>query len=112
MRRVIPVAEEYGVTMALHPDDPPLSSLSGIARLFISVDSYKRAEQMIKSPNWGLLFCIGTFSQMEGGAKNIYEAIDSARASASSMHTCAMCRARCPNSTSVSSAKAILIRLR
>ncbi len=76
MRRVIPVAEEYGVTMALHPDDPPLSSLSGIARLFISVDSYKRAEQMIKSPNWGLLFCIGTFSQMEGGAKNIYEAID------------------------------------
>ena len=31
---------------------------------------------MIKSPNWGLLFCIGTFSQMEGGAKNIYEAID------------------------------------
>ena len=76
MRRVIPVAEEYGVTMALHPDDPPLSSLSSIARLFISVDSYKRAEQMIKSPNWGLLFCIGTFSQMEGGAKNIYEAID------------------------------------
>lgn len=76
MRRVIPVAEEYGVTMALHPDDPPLSSLSGIARLFISVDSYKRAEQMIRSPNWGLLFCIGTFSQMEGGAKNIYEAID------------------------------------
>ena len=73
MRRVIPVA---GVTMALHPDDPPLSSLSGIARLFISVDSYKRAEEMIKSPNWGLLFCIGTFSQMEGGAKNIYEAID------------------------------------
>lgn len=76
MKRVIPVAEEYGVTMALHPDDPPIESLSGIARMFIDVASYKRAEQLIDSPNWGLLFCIGTFSQMKGGARNIYEAID------------------------------------
>lgn len=76
MRRVIPVCEEYGVTMALHPDDPPMASLSGIARLFISVESYKRAEKMIDSANWGLLLCIGTFSQMAGGAKNIFEAID------------------------------------
>ncbi len=76
MERVIPVAEEYGVTMALHPDDPPLKSLSGIARLFISTESYKRAEEIVKSPNWGLLFCIGTFSQMAGGAKNIFDAID------------------------------------
>lgn len=76
MKRVIPVAEEAGVTMALHPDDPPIESLSGIARLFISVDSYRRAEEMIQSPNWGLLFCIGTFSQMRGGAKNIFDAIE------------------------------------
>lgn len=76
MERVIPVAEEYGVTMALHPDDPPIESLSGIARMFVSVDSYKRADAMIKSPNWGLLFCIGTFSQMRGGAANVFEAID------------------------------------
>lgn len=76
MKRVIPVAEEYHVTMALHPDDPPLASLSGIARLFIDVESYKRAEAMIDSTNWGLLFCIGTFSQMAGGAKNIFDAIE------------------------------------
>lgn len=76
MKRVIPVAEEYGITMALHPDDPPIESLSGIARLFIDVESYKRAEKIVNSPNWGLLFCIGTFSQMKGGAKNIFEAID------------------------------------
>lgn len=75
MERVIPVCEEYGVTMALHPDDPPLPSLSGIARLFIDVESYKRAEQIVASPNWGLLLCIGTFSQMAGGARNIFEAI-------------------------------------
>lgn len=76
MKRVIPVAEEYHVTMALHPDDPPIERLSGIARLFIDVESYKRAEAIIDSPNWGLLFCIGTFSQMEGGAKNIFDAIE------------------------------------
>lgn len=76
MKRVIPVAEEYGVTMALHPDDPPMESLSGIARMFIDIDSYKRAEAMINSDNWGLLFCIGTFSQMAGGAKNVFDAIE------------------------------------
>jgi mannonate dehydratase len=76
MKRVIPVAEEYNVTMALHPDDPPIASLSGIARMFIDVESYKRAEKLVNSNNWGLLFCIGSFSQMKGGAKNIFEAID------------------------------------
>lgn len=76
MKQVIPVCEEYGVTMALHPDDPPIESLSGISRLFINVESYKRAEKIVNSKNWGLLLCIGTFSQMAGGAKNIFEAID------------------------------------
>lgn len=76
MKRVIPVAEEYGVTMALHPDDPPVKSLSGIARMFVDLDSYKRAEKLIDSDNWGLLFCIGTFSQMQGGAKNVFDAIE------------------------------------
>ena len=76
MKRVLPTAEEYGVTMALHPDDPPIASLSGITRLFTSVESFKRADRMLRSPNWGLLFCIGTFSQMAGGAKNVFEAID------------------------------------
>jgi D-mannonate dehydratase len=76
MKHVIPVASEYNVTMALHPDDPPIESLSGIARLFTSVESFKRAEKIVNSPNWGLLFCIGTFSQMKGGAENIYSAIE------------------------------------
>lgn len=76
MKRVLPVAEEYGVTMALHPDDPPTPQLSGIARMFIDVDSYKRADAMLASDHWGLLFCIGSFSQMPGGAKNVFEAIE------------------------------------
>ena len=75
MDRVIPAAEEAGVVMALHPDDPPVPELSGIARMFIDLDSYKRADEMIQSPNWGMLLCIGTFSQMKGGAKNVFDAI-------------------------------------
>lgn len=76
MKRVLPVAEEYGVKLALHPDDPPLPSLSGIARLFTSLESYKRADTLLQSDFWGLLFCIGSFSQMPGGAKNVFETID------------------------------------
>lgn len=76
MNRVLPVAEEYGVTMALHPDDPPIPSLSGIARMFVDLESYKRADRLINSKNWGLLFCIGSFSQMQGGARNVFDAID------------------------------------
>ncbi len=76
MDRVIPVAEEYGVKMALHPDDPPIKKLSGISRLFTDIDSYKKADALIRSDYWGILFCIGTFSQMSGGASNVFNAIE------------------------------------
>ncbi|MGI8691105.1 MAG: mannonate dehydratase, partial [Thermomicrobiales bacterium] len=33
MKAVLPVAEESGVTLALHPDDPPVESLGGVARI-------------------------------------------------------------------------------
>ena len=34
IRAVLPVAEEAGVKMALHPDDPPVPMLGGVARIF------------------------------------------------------------------------------
>lgn len=75
LERVIPVCEEYNVTLALHPDDPPIRSLSGIARLFVSVEDYKRAREMTKSKAWGILLCIATFAEMEGGVQNVFDAI-------------------------------------
>jgi mannonate dehydratase len=68
MKAVLPVAEEAGVRLALHPDDPPLEMMNGVAKLFTHYDGYARAEKIAGgSKNWGLTFCVGTWS--EGGAK-------------------------------------------
>ncbi|MBI1895811.1 MAG: mannonate dehydratase [Acidobacteria bacterium] len=68
MKAVLPAAEEAGVKLALHPDDPPVAKMNGVAKLFVHYDGYRRAEQISGgSPNWGLTFCAGTWS--EGGDK-------------------------------------------
>lgn len=68
MKAVLPVAAEAKVKLALHPDDPPLAKMNGVAKLFIHYDGYKRAEEIAGgSPWWGVRFCAGTW--MEGGDK-------------------------------------------
>ncbi len=64
MERVLPVAEQAGVTLALHPDDPPLPELGGIARLFGSLAGFRRAMEQFDSPRHGLDFCLGCWSEM------------------------------------------------
>ena len=77
LRAVLPAAEEAGVRLALHPDDPPVPSLGGIARLFRSVEAFKRAEQLADgSPAWGLDLCLGCCSEMPGGAANVRAMIE------------------------------------
>ncbi len=77
MKAVLPVAAESGVKLALHPDDPPLAKMNGVAKIFTDYNGYRRAEQIAgQSPHWGLTFCIGTWS--EGGdrmGKNVFEMI-------------------------------------
>jgi mannonate dehydratase len=77
LRAVLPAAEEAGVKLALHPDDPPVAKMNGVAKLFTHYDGYRRAEEIAgKSPNWGLTFCAGTWS--EGGnqmGKDVFEMI-------------------------------------
>jgi mannonate dehydratase len=68
LERMLPVCEEAGVRMALHPDDPPVPSLGGIARLFRSFDGFRRAMETHPSPMHGLDFCHGCWSEMRGGA--------------------------------------------
>lgn len=74
IRAVIPVAEEAGVRLALHPDDPPVPTLGGVARIFNSFDGFKRGSEIVDSPNWGLDFCMGCWSEM-GGNENVHRGI-------------------------------------
>jgi mannonate dehydratase len=64
IQRVMPVAEEARVQMALHPDDPPLPSLRGIGRIFGTPESFERAYTLAPSPNNGVTFCRANFKLM------------------------------------------------
>jgi mannonate dehydratase len=65
---VLPVAEEHGVRLALHPDDPPLPALGGIPRIFSTAAGLRRALDLAGSRALGLEFCLGTVSSMGPGA--------------------------------------------
>jgi mannonate dehydratase len=64
LRLALPVAESSGVRLALHPDDPPVESIGGVARPFRSFDGLRRAVELADSPAFGLEFCLGTVSSM------------------------------------------------
>lgn len=67
IRALLPVAEEAGVKLALHPDDPPVESLGGIARIMRDFAGFKRAMEIGDSPLHGLDFCHGCWSEMGPG---------------------------------------------
>ena len=69
IERVMPVAESAGVKMALHPDDPPVTPLNGIARIFTSSDDIRKALALSSSTSHGLTFCQGTFTTMGENVK-------------------------------------------
>ena len=70
----IPVAEEAGVTLAAHPDDPPLPSVRGQPRLVHQPRLYQRLLDLAPSPRNRLEFCVGTLAEMSEG--DIYETVD------------------------------------
>ncbi|MGV3490250.1 MAG: mannonate dehydratase [Devosia sp.] len=77
MKAVLPVAEEEGLKLALHPDDPPVPMLGGVARLFYKPDNFKKAYELVgKSPSWTLDLCLGCCSEMVGGKENVKEMIE------------------------------------
>ena len=75
LSRMLPVCDEYNVRMALHPDDPPVPMLGGVARLFYNFEGFKRAMDAHSSPMHGLDFCHGCWSEMRAGA-GVMEALE------------------------------------
>lgn len=61
---LLPVAERAGVTLAMHPDDPPLPELLGRARIMNSVENFERLMSLSSSPANAICFCQGTFAAM------------------------------------------------
>ena len=77
IRKVVPVAEEAGVYIGIHPDDPPVYELAGVPRcIFGNFAGYTRALEIANSPNIGVCLCVGSW--IEGGeatGKNVVETI-------------------------------------
>jgi mannonate dehydratase len=64
LAELLPMAEQYGVTMAMHPDDPPLMEFAGKARIMNSVENFERLIRLSSSRYHAICFCQGTFASM------------------------------------------------
>jgi mannonate dehydratase len=64
LKAAVPVAEEAGVQLAIHPDDPPISPICGIDRILTHPDAFQRVIDLVPSPMNGITFCQGCFAEM------------------------------------------------
>lgn len=64
IKAVIPYAEKHHIKIALHPDDPPVQKLGGVARILTSLENVQKAVHTIKSGCLGVTMCQATFYAM------------------------------------------------
>jgi len=74
LNEILPVAEEAGVKMAAHPDDPPAPTVRSTPRLVYSPELYQRLIDINPSTSNALEFCLGTIAEMADG--DVYEATE------------------------------------
>ena len=61
---VIPVAEDVGIKLAMHPDDPPTSPMGGLQRIMSSVEDFEWLLAANPSKANGITYCIGCFAEL------------------------------------------------
>jgi mannonate dehydratase len=71
---IVPVAEQSGVRLAAHPDDPPMPTMRRQPRLVYQPAMYQRLIDLAPSPSNALELCVGTLAEMTEG--DIYDAVD------------------------------------
>lgn len=64
LKKIVPVAEQWNVKLAMHPDDPPLSPIRGVGRIMRSVENYQRLIDLVPSRVNGITLCQGNFTLM------------------------------------------------
>jgi mannonate dehydratase len=74
LEQIIPVAEKAGVTLAAHPDDPPMPTMRRQPRLVYQPAMYQRLLNTVPSAANALELCVGTVAEMTDG--NVYDTVD------------------------------------
>lgn len=75
LERVLPVAQECGVALALHPDDPPVDAMRGCARLVNRPEKYSRLVEISPSRSNQIELCLGSIQEMPASEMDVYQTV-------------------------------------
>jgi mannonate dehydratase len=63
-RPIVEAAERAGIRLSMHPNDPPVANMRGVARIFNHTDGLRRFLELVPSRASGITFCQGTITEM------------------------------------------------
>jgi mannonate dehydratase len=64
VKPIVACAEKANIKLTMHPNDPPVPNMRGVARIFHHTDGLRRFLKEVPSKNCGITFCQGTIAEM------------------------------------------------